>query len=460
MPNVSGQSTDTICAIATPSGIGGVGIVRVSGPLVEAIVVSIIGEIPPARYAHYSTFINANKEILDKGISLFFPSPNSFTGEDVLEFQAHGGPIILDQLMQTILACGARIARPGEFSERAFLNNKIDLTQAEAIADLIESHSVLAARHALRSLQGEFSSLINALLSSIIELRVFVEAAIDFPEEEIDFLASSDVKDKLVILLQELDKILAQAKTGSILKEGLSIVIVGEPNVGKSSLLNILSGNDSAIVTNIPGTTRDTLKELIDLDGLPAHFIDTAGLRKSADIVEQEGMRRTWDAVKKADHILLLVDSNKDTALNNHPMLQELIKESPDLDKITIVKNKIDLNSQKAGINFNDEIKVHCVSVSVLKNIGIENLISHLKHVSGFTINEEGGFIARRRHVDALNRAKLSVEKAQEQLLKYKAGELLADDLRQAQLALSEITGEFSSDDLLGEIFSSFCIGK
>ena len=460
MPNISRKSTDTICAIATPSGIGGVGIVRVSGPLTKLIIVNVIGKIPPPRYAQYSTFIDNNNEIIDKGISLFFPAPNSFTGEDVLELQAHGGPIILDQIIQAILASGARIARPGEFSERAFLNNKIDLTQAEAIADLIESHSVVAAKHALRSLQGEFSSLINALVASIIELRVFIEAAIDFPEEEIDFLASSDVKDKLILLLEELDKVLAQAKTGSILKEGLSIVIVGEPNVGKSSLLNLLSGQDSAIVTNVPGTTRDALKELIDLDGLPAHFIDTAGLRESSDIVEQEGMKRTWEAIKKADHILLLIDSNKEKILSNHPMLQELIKESPDLNKITIVKNKIDLNSQEAGISFNDKIKTYCVSVSVLKNHGIKNLISHVKRVSGFTINEEGGFIARRRHLDALNRAKTLIEKAQEQLLIFKAGELLADDLRQAQIALSEITGEFNSDDLLGEIFSSFCIGK
>lgn len=460
MPNSSGPHIDTICAIATPSGVGGVGIVRVSGLLAKDIAISIIGETPPPRYAHYSTFLNTDNEIIDKGISLYFPGPNSFTGEDVLEFQAHGGPIILDQLIQAVLACGARIARPGEFSERAFLNNKIDLTQAEAIADLIESHSVVAAKHAIRSLQGEFSTLINNLVSSITELRVFVEAAIDFPEEEIDFLASSDLKDKLNFIIEELDKVLAQAKKGSILKEGLSIVIIGEPNVGKSSLLNLFSGQDSAIVTNIPGTTRDTLKELISLDGLPVHFIDTAGLRETDDLVEKEGMKRTWDAINKADHILLVVDSNKDINLNNLPMLNELIKLTPDLNKITLVKNKIDLNSQAALINFNNEIGIHSVSVSVLKKQGIENLISHLKSIVGFSTNEEGGFIARHRHIDALNRAKESLEKAQEQLLVNKAGELLADDLLQAQRSLSEITGEFSSDDLLGEIFSSFCIGK
>lgn len=460
MSENSKSYTDTICAIATPSGVGGVGIVRVSGPLVKTIINIVISEPLPARFAHYSSFYNPNKELIDKGISLYFPAPNSFTGEDIVEFQAHGGLIILDQLLQAVLACGARIARPGEFSERAFLNNKIDLTQAEAIADLIESHSVIAAKHALRSLQGEFSSLINTLVSSIIELRVFVEAAIDFPEEEIDFLASSDVKDKLNLLLQELNKILAQAKTGKILKEGLSVVIVGEPNVGKSSLLNLLSGHDSAIVTNIPGTTRDTLKELVDLDGLPTHFIDTAGLRESSDIVEQEGMKRTWDAINKADHILLLVDSNESISLSKHSMLQTLLKEKTDLNKITIVQNKIDLNLKKPGISFNDDIGVNCVFISVLNKVGIENLISHLKQVSGFTLNEEGGFIARRRHIDAIVRAKSSINKAIEQLVKFNAGELLAEDLRQAQQALSEITGEFSSDDLLGEIFSSFCIGK
>lgn len=460
MPSSSTPHVDTICAIATPSGVGGVGIVRVSGLLVKEIAINIIGETPTPRYAHYSTFLNADKEIIDKGISLYFPGPNSFTGEDVIEFQAHGGPIILDQLIQAVLACGARIARPGEFSERAFLNNKIDLTQAEAIADLIESHSVAAAKHAVRSLQGEFSSLINNLVSSIIELRVFVEAAIDFPEEEIDFLASTDLNDKLELIIQELDQILTQAKKGSILKEGLSMVIIGEPNVGKSSLLNLFSGQNSAIVTNIPGTTRDTLKELINIDGLPVHFIDTAGLRESDDPVEKEGMKRTWDAIKKADHILLLIDSNKDINLKEHPMLLELIKLSPDLNKITLVKNKIDLNSQKALTGFNNEIGVNSVSISVLKKQGIDKLISHLKNIAGFSINEEGGFIARHRHVDALNRAKQSLKKAQEQLLLYKAGELLAEDLLQAQLSLSEITGEFSSDDLLGEIFSSFCIGK
>jgi len=458
--NTNKQSSDTICAIATPRGIGGVGIIRVSGPLVKNIAASISGEIPKPRFAHFSTFLNKNKEVIDQGISLYFPAPNSFTGEDVVEFQAHGGPIILDQLIQEVLLCGARIARPGEFSERAFLNNKIDLTQAEAIADLIESHSSEAARYAMRSLQGEFSKLINQLVSSVIELRVFVEAAIDFPEEEIDFLASSDVKNKLSTIKNELEKILSQAKVGTILKDGLSIVIVGEPNVGKSSLLNLFSGNASAIVTNIPGTTRDSLKELINLDGMPAYFIDTAGIRESSDIVEQEGIKRTWSAIKKADHILLLVDSSKELNLNDRSMWNDLKKEISDLRRVTLVKNKIDLTEQQSGSNYDAALGVNSISISVLEKQGIEDLVSHLKHISGFSINEEGGFIARRRHVDALDRAQKSLESAEEQLIQFKAGELLADDLSQAQLALSEITGEFSSDDLLGEIFSSFCIGK
>lgn len=460
MANTNKQSSDTICAIATPRGIGGVGIIRVSGPLVKNIAASISGEIPKPRFAHFSTFLNKNKEVIDQGISLYFPAPNSFTGEDVVEFQAHGGPIVLDQLIQEALLGGARIARPGEFSERAFLNNKIDLTQAEAIADLIESHSSEAARYAMRSLQGEFSKLINQLVSSVIELRVFVEAAIDFPEEEIDFLASSDVKNKLSTIKNELEKILSQAKVGSILKDGLSIVIVGEPNVGKSSLLNLFSGNASAIVTNIPGTTRDSLKELINLDGMPAYFIDTAGIRESSDIVEQEGIKRTWGAIKKADHILLLVDSSKELNLNDRSMWNDLKKEIGDLRRVTLVKNKIDLTEQQPGSKYDEALGVNSISISVLEKQGIEDLVSHLKHISGFSINEEGGFIARRRHVDALGRAQKSLEAAEEQLIQFKAGELLADDLRQAQLALSEITGEFSSDDLLGEIFSSFCIGK
>tara|TARA_R110000824_G_scaffold336_4_gene1998 strand:- start:51532 stop:52914 length:1383 start_codon:yes stop_codon:yes gene_type:complete len=460
MPSSSEAKIDTICAIATPGGIGGVGIVRVSGPLVKNIAITILGEIPPARYAHFSTFRNSDNEIIDQGLSLFFPSPASFTGEDVIEFQAHGGPIILDQLIQAILKCGSRVARPGEFSERAFLNDKIDLAQAEAIADLIESHSITAAKFALRSLQGEFSNLINQLLTSIIELRVFVEASIDFPEEEIDFLTSGDVKTKLHLIQQNLESVLSQARTGSILKEGVSIVIVGEPNVGKSSLLNLLSGRATAIVTDVAGTTRDTLKELINIDGLPIHIIDTAGLRVSSDIVEQEGIKRTWEALKNADHILFVVDGSSDIELKNNTLWQQLNQDENNLRKITLVKNKIDLAEQMPGYSTDSDTGLPCVAISALKKQGLDYLITQLKQAAGFLNTEEGGFIARRRHLDALKRAQLSLQAAYEQLTEFKAGELLADDLREAQQALSEITGEFSSDALLGEIFSSFCIGK
>lgn len=460
MPRSSEANIDTICAIATPSGIGGVGIIRVSGPLVKEIAASIVGEIPLARYAHFSVFRNANKETIDQGISLFFPAPASFTGEDVIEFQAHGGPVILDLMIQAVLECGARIARPGEFSERAFLNNKIDLAQAEAIADLIESHSVTAAKFALRSLQGEFSNLINQLLASIIELRVFVEASIDFPEEEIDFLNTGDVKNKLVSIQQELGGVLAQARTGSILKEGISIVIVGEPNVGKSSLLNLLSGQATAIVTDVAGTTRDTLKELINLDGLPVHIIDTAGLRVSSDIVEQEGIRRAWEAIKKADHVLFVVDGSGELKLKHNKVWQQLQNDADKLGKITLVKNKIDITKEQPGFSKENDIGLPCVAISALKKQGLDYLITQLKQAAGFLVTEEGGFIARRRHLDALKRAQQALQTAYEQLTEHKAGELLADDLRQAQQALSEITGEFSSDALLGEIFSSFCIGK
>ncbi len=453
-------SSDTICAIATPSGLGGVGIVRVSGPLTKTIVNSIVGKIPTARFAHFSSFFDTNQELIDNGICLFFPGPNSFTGEDVLEFQVHGGPIILDQLIQTLVTLGARLARPGEFSERAFLNDKIDLAQAEAIADLIESHSVEASKYALRSLQGEFSNLINSLVESITNLRVFVEAAIDFPEEEIDFLQSGEVKNKLVFIQEELDQVLAQARTGQILKEGISIVIVGEPNAGKSSLLNLLSGQSSAIVTDVAGTTRDTLKELITVDGLPLHIIDTAGLRESDDPVEKEGIKRTWLEVKKADYIFLLVDSSRYDGLENNSIWKQLGKELGSTNNITLVRNKIDLTNEKANIGLQEDFGITSLAISAKEKQGIDLLIAHLKETAGFSNTEEGGFIARRRHLNALIRAKDALNAAFLQLTQNKAGELLAEDLREAQSALSEITGAFSSDDLLGEIFSSFCIGK
>lgn len=307
--------TDTICAIATPAGKGGVSIIRVSGPDTLIIAEKILGFLPKPRFAHYGSFFSSTKEIIDTGIALFFPGPNSFTGENVLELQAHGGPFLIDFLLSEVLLNGARLARPGEFSERAFLNNKIDLIQAEAIADLIDSQSAQASKNALRSLQGEFSNLINLLVSSITELRIYVEAAIDFPEEEIDFLNSGNVQERLSKIQLELNAVLSQAKQGSILKEGLRVVIAGEPNAGKSSLLNVLSGQSSAIVTDVAGTTRDILKEHINIDGMPLHIIDTAGLRLSEDQVEKEGIKRAWTEIKNADRILLVVDSNKNESV-------------------------------------------------------------------------------------------------------------------------------------------------
>ncbi len=451
---------ETICAIATPKGIGGVGIVRISGPLVKVIASQLTGRVPTPRFAQYSAFKNKEGELIDNGISLYFPGPNSFTGEDVLELQAHGGPIILDQLLQSATALGARLARPGEFSERAFLNDKIDLAQAEAIADLISSHSVEAARYAFRSLQGEFSRLINQLLEDIIALRVYVEAAIDFPEEEIDFLQSGDVEEKLLLIHKKLSEILTQAESGRVLREGLSVVIIGEPNVGKSSLLNLLSGQSSAIVTDIAGTTRDTLREFINLDGLPLNIVDTAGLRESEDIVEQEGIKRAWREIKQADHILWVVDASRHQALKETALWSQLQELDSGQNKISLLRNKIDLTGEEPGISEDVSLGLRCLSLSVLHKESLALLTRYLKELAGYSNQEEGGFIARRRHLDALLRADTALHTAYEQLIQHKAGELLAEDLRLAQLALSEITGKFSSDDLLGEIFSSFCIGK
>ena len=452
--------TDTICAVATPAGKGGVSIVRVSGEKTRHIAEKIIGFIPKPRFAHYGSFYSAKKEIIDTGITLYFTGPNSFTGEDVLEFQAHGGPFLIDILLNEILSLGTRLARPGEFSERAFLNNKIDLAQAEAIADLIDSNSTQASKYALRSLQGEFSILINQLVTSITELRIYVEAAIDFPEEEVDFLSTGNVRERLSLIQKELNAVLAQAKQGRILKEGLTVVIAGQPNAGKSSLLNILSGQSSAIVTHVAGTTRDTLKEHINIDGMPLHIIDTAGLRISDDIVEQEGIRRAWKEIKEADQILLVVDSSQKQAIQSNELWQQLSNELPNLDNLSIIKNKIDLNSEQPSLNHDDTSGLTTISLSAKQQLGIDLLRNHLKACAGFNATEEGGFIARRRHLDALLRGQSALATAMIQLTTHQAGELVAEDLREAQEALSEITGKFTSDDLLGEIFSSFCIGK
>jgi len=454
------NATDTIAAIATAPGQAGVGIIRISGPRVNAIARAMLGFTPRPRYAHYGPFYDQQGELIDEGIALFFPNPHSFTGEDVLELQGHGGTVILDLLLRATCDLGARLARPGEFSERAFLNDKLDLTQAEAIADLIESSSEQAARCAVRSLQGVFSRRIDALVEAVTHLRIYVEAAIDFPEEEIDFLADGKVANDLSQLLVDLDGILAEAQQGSILREGMKVVIAGRPNAGKSSLLNALAGREAAIVTAVEGTTRDVLREHIHIDGMPLHIIDTAGLRDSPDEVEQIGIARAWDEIRQADRILLLVDATTTPETDPHLLWPDLIGQLPPDAPLTVIRNKVDLTAEHTGIDQLTANAAPVVRIAAKSSGGLEVLRDHLKQCMGFASTTEGGFIARRRHLDALERAKASLWQGQDQLQGYGAGELLAEDLRAAQDSLGEITGAMTPDDLLGKIFSSFCIGK
>jgi len=449
---------DTIAAQATPPGRGGVGIVRVSGKLSANIAEQILGFIPKARYAHYGPFFDTEKKQLDQGIALYFPGPNSFTGEDVLELQGHGGPIIMDFILRRVIECGARLANPGEFSERAFLNEKLDLTQAEAIADLIDSSSEQAARCALKSLQGAFSERVHQLVESLTMLRIYVEAAIDFPEEEIDFLADGKVAGDLQVIIDQLGEVKQEARQGSLIREGMNVVIAGRPNAGKSSLLNALAGKESAIVTDIAGTTRDVLREHIHIDGMPLHIIDTAGLRDAPDEVERIGISRAWEEIQKADRVLLMVDGTTTATDDPEQIWPEFVNKLEDKGKITVIRNKCDLTTEQPMIGEHDGHTL--ISLSAKANVGVDNLRQHLKDCMGYANTTEGGFLARRRHIDALNRAESLLLTGQEQLIYGGAGELLAEDLRQAQQHLSEITGEFSSDDLLGRIFSSFCIGK
>ncbi len=448
------NSVDTIVAIATPPGKGGIGIVRISGPDSELIATRIIGQETKPRIATYCKFLAQDHPTIDEGIVLFFRAPASFTGEDVVEFQGHGGPVVLDLLLKQVLSYGARMARPGEFSERAFLNDKIDLTQAEAIADLIEAGSEHAARAAQKSLQGAFSSVIHNLVDQLTQLRMYVEAAIDFPEEEIDFLADEKLIDdlnKVMVSIKEVERVTEQ---GILLREGMTVVLTGQPNVGKSSLLNKLSGQDAAIVTDVPGTTRDILSREINLKGLPLHIVDTAGLRNSDDVVEKEGIRRARSEIEKADRILLVVDTSKGIDAEDHVLLESFPKHIP----VTVVHNKIDLTANKPQIIQVSELT--SVYLSASQDIGINLLQDHLQQSMGFSGITEGSFVARRRHLEALQRARHYIEAGHNNLQVHRAGELLAEDLRQAQMALSEITGEFTPDDLLGKIFSSFCIGK
>ncbi len=426
---------------------------RVSGPGVPALAERLLERLPSPRTAALGSFRDADGEVIDVGLGLYFPAPHSFTGEHVLELHGHGGPVVLDQLLARVLELGARQARPGEFSERAFLNDKLDLAQAEAIADLIDSSTASAARAAVRSLQGEFSRRVHALTDTLIQLRTFVEAAIDFPEEEIDFLSDSEIQRRLDRLCVDLPQLLASTRQGCLLREGMTVVLAGQPNVGKSSILNRLARRDAAIVTPVAGTTRDVLREHIQIDGMPLHIIDTAGLRDSDDPVEQEGIRRAWAQIEQADRILLVIDDQAGFEAADQKLLERLPANLP----CTRVFNKIDLSGREPGVRETGGLVE--VALSAFDGEGVEALRQHLKAVMGYRDSASGGFSARRRHLEALRRAADHLEKAQA-CLSAGSGELLAEELRLAQRELSEITGAFSSDDLLGEIFSSFCIGK
>ncbi|WP_066959765.1 tRNA uridine-5-carboxymethylaminomethyl(34) synthesis GTPase MnmE [Microbulbifer sp. Q7] len=451
-------SKDTIAAVATPPGRGGIGVIRLSGPRALEIGEQLAGKTFKPRFAHYCNFTH-EEQLLDQGLALFFPGPNSFTGEDVVELQGHGGPVILDTLMSALLDLGARQARPGEFSERAFLNDKMDLAQAEAIADLIDAGSAQAAQNALRSLQGVFSEKIEDLATKLTHLRIYVEASIDFPEEEIDFLADGKVAADVEALLAQLDVVETQARQGTILREGMQVAIAGKPNAGKSSLLNALAGKDTAIVTDIAGTTRDVLREHIHIDGMPLHVADTAGLRESPDQVEQIGMQRAWDEIRHADRVLLVVDAAELQDLDPDRAWPDFTRQLPDPEKLTLVVNKIDLTEYTAGLQAHSD-GVPVVAISAKTGAGINDLKQHLKQCMGYHAGNEGTFSARRRHLDALARARAFIVAGQAQLNASGAGELLAEDLRQAQQALGEITGAMTADELLGKIFGSFCIGK
>jgi len=447
---------ETIAAIATPPGKGGVGIIRVSGKACLAIAQQVTGlkDIKP-RYATYSLFKDEAEQTIDSGLVLYFKGPNSFTGEDVIEFQGHGGPVILQMLLKRVISLGARQANPGEFSERAFLNNKIDLTQAEAIADAIDSASEAAAKSAMRSLQGEFSGRINDLLVELIKTRMYVESAIDFPEEEIDFLSDGVVLKKIDMVLENLSKVESLAGSGELLQQGFTIALAGRPNAGKSTLLNTLIGDDVAIVTDIEGTTRDSIKVSIDVDGLPVHIVDTAGLRESEDKVERIGVERSRKIIDDADHVFLLVDIARKSELAE--LLQKEHLDKIDAESLSIVYTKKDAfegSSDSITASSNDFV------ISAKSGEGIQELKDHIKLVAGYISEDSNVFSARKRHLDAIAQARDSILQGREQLIVMQAGELLAQELLEAQNALNSITGEFNADDLLGEIFSSFCIGK
>jgi tRNA modification GTPase len=444
------MNQSTICALASGTNKGGIGVVRISGELSQSIALKILGFKPKARYAHYGAFFDTEQVPIDQGIALFFPKPHSFTGEDVLELQGHGGLVVMHHLLDILVSMGAVLAEPGEFSKRAFLNGKMDLIQVEAVADLIDASSKRASQCALKSLSGEFSKQINRLTKDIIELRVFVEATIDFSEEDIDFLQQAKVMEKMQALQIEIKQILQTAQQGARLREGLNVAIAGKPNAGKSSLLNVLAQDDCAIVTEVAGTTRDLLTQSIHIKGMALNIIDTAGLHDSEDIVEKEGIRRAKNAIVQADVVLLVFDAQEGSADKS------LLPESCTAP-IVIVKNKIDLlNIEPTRVELGSEVQL---SLSAKAKQGIELLKDELASIAGLQTTNEGVVLARTRHILALKSALSSIDNALWQL-EASALELIAEDLREAAMHTGSITGEFSSDDLLGEIFSTFCIGK
>lgn len=449
-------SPDIIAAIATPPGRGGIGVVRVSGSRLEHLAEAILGKLPKPRYACLSNFLDSHGQVIDQGIALYFPAPHSYTGEDVLELQGHGGPAVMNLLLQQCLLAGARMAQPGEFTLRAYLNNKIDLIQAESVADIIAASSSEAARCALHSLQGHFSARIEELVSKMITLRMLIEATLDFPEEEIDSLQILQIKDQLDLIHTQLEQVLTASRQGHLLQEGIKVVLAGPPNVGKSSLLNQLAENDVAIVTEIPGTTRDTIQQTITIEGIPVHIIDTAGLRETTDIVEKKGIERTHAAINNADVIIWLIDSSEQHPSAAEEMPRDLPADKPQLT----LYNKIDLLYETPSITEHEHTTV--IRLSAKTGAGIPLLRKKLLEIAGWQFNHagEGLFMARQRHLEALTTAKKHLQNAREFTENEYQLELLAEELKLSQNALSSITGQFTADDLLGEIFSRFCIGK
>lgn len=454
------QAIDTIAAVATPHGRGGIAVIRISGPSVQTIGKDLLGHLPKTRYAEYLSFLAADRTTIDEGLAIYFQAPNSFTGEDVLELQGHGGPVIANCLLQRVLQLGVRLARPGEFSERAFLNSKLDLVQAEAISDLIDAESEQAARAAIRSLQGEFSKRIDGMREALIALRMCLEASIDFSDETIDVLKDSELKRKLNAILVDIREIKNLAKQGALLQEGISLAIVGPPNAGKSSLLNRLSAQESAIVTSHAGTTRDVIREKIQIDGLPVHIVDTAGLRITENEIELEGIKRTLAEIVKADYVLWVVDHTT-TSIGDLQFWQQqkaFLKDIVVDERLIIIRNKIDLKQENADLS--KEAGFDAIKLSAKTGEGLTLLRSYLKKRIAYKVTTEGNFTARRRHLEALTNTEIVLANGLLKLQGHQFPELIAEDLLMAQKYLGEITGQFTTNDLLGKIFSSFCIGK